>query len=145
MERRGKPVSLLAKLRVRDCGLLVFSLVLYMWSCFDDLFKLLAYIVAVYLLARWVEAAKNKKRFIRIEREDADGDRPDKRLYLAVVPFVLAVVLLVLILVGYKYLNFRIGIGNSLFQSSIADRSLIAPLGLSFITFSATSSVRQSA
>lgn len=139
MERRGKPGSLLAKLRVRDCVLLVFSLVFYMWSCFDDLFKLLAYIVAVYLLARWVEAAKNKKRFIRIEREDADGVRPDKRLYLAVVPFVLAVVLLVLILVGYKYLNFLIGIGNSLFQSSIADRSLIAPLGLSFITFSAIS------
>lgn len=97
MERRGKPGSLLAKLRVRDCVLLVFSLVFYMWSCFDDLFKLLAYIVAVYLLARLGRSRKKQKNALSaLNGKMRMGSGRTKRLYLAVVPFVLAVVLLVL-------------------------------------------------
>lgn len=47
--------------------------------------------------------------------------------------------LMVLMLVYFKYYNFSVTTVNRLFSLSIATRSIVAPLGVSFITFSAVS------
>lgn len=53
----GKLFSLI---RGSDLVLIAFGCGFYMWACFDDLARLLAYICTVYLLARRMEHLKRK-------------------------------------------------------------------------------------
>ena len=52
VEKIGRFGVWLKKLRAKDVLLIAFSLVFYMWACFDDVFKLILYILLVYILAR---------------------------------------------------------------------------------------------
>ncbi len=92
----------LQKIRARDLILIVFSLGFYMWACFENVFRLLIYVGAVYLMALWVEMAKKNGR----------------RRY----PLAVSAALLVICLVYCSYFS-----------------AAAAPLGISFITFSAIS------
>ena len=49
------------KLRVKDIIIIVFSLGFYMWSSVNDLFRLLLYILIVYLFGFLIQAIKTKK------------------------------------------------------------------------------------
>ena len=139
VEKIGRFGVWLKKLRAKDVLLIAFSLVFYMWACFDDVFKLIFYILLVYILARWIEAARRRNIFIRLET-DAEGEsRLYKCLYLAVFPFVLAVSAVLFCLIWYKYLDFILQTWNALFRGAAAMKVITAPLGLSFITFSAIS------
>lgn len=139
LEGRGKFGACLIKIRVKDIILICFSLAFYMWACFDDLFKLIFYILVVYILAHWINVSRQKRLFIKVETENADANGCDKRLYLAVFPFVLAITVLLFCLIYFKYADFIIGIWNQVFHTTANAKGVAAPLGLSFITFSAIS------
>ena len=57
----------LDRLRFKDLILIAFSLGFYMWSCFDNVFRLLLYVVVVYILALWIAHTKSRGYFIRLK------------------------------------------------------------------------------
>lgn len=123
------------KLRLKDIVLIGFSLGFYMWSSFDNVFRLLFYIVVIYLLGLWINSVKAKGYYLTLERESA----AHKRVYLCLLPFVISVTLVTFCLIYFNYSNFLIDGWNKLFGDQIGSKSLLAPLGISFITFSAIS------
>ena len=130
----------LDKLRVRDILLIIFSLGFYMWTCFDNIFRLLFYILAVYLSALIISYIKEKGYSVNLIRQsDDNGGTVKKRVFLCIIPFVTAVILITGVLVYCNYSNFLIDCWNGLFGDSVPYKSIIAPLGISFITFSAIS------
>ena len=132
-----KLASACGKIRLKDWILILFSLGFYMWACFDNVFRLVFYIVIVYLLALVVNHVKQKKYYVALRRETEAGASGEKRFYMSRIPFVLALV--VFCLVYFNYSNFLIHCWNKVFGDNIGAKSLMAPLGLSFITFSAIS------
>lgn len=119
-ERIGK---FFRNIRSQDLALIALSLGFYMCAHIADVFRLIAYIGFIYLLARWIEAYKNKS--IQI---------PTKTNV-----FGISIVLVVFILVYYNYSGMLAQIWNWIFKDHIEEKSLVAPLGLSFLTFSAVS------
>ena len=130
----------LDRLRFKDLILIAFSLGFYMWSCFDNVFRLLLYVIVVYILALWIAHTKSRGYFIRQENNSTDqSDREQRKLHLHVFPLIISVALVIFCLIYFNYTDFLIACWNSVFGDSIPSKSLVAPLGLSFITFSAVS------
>lgn len=121
LERRKILGVFLVKLRIKDIIIVCLSLGFYMWACFDDVFKLCIYIFMVWMLGYGITLGQRYKRT------------------LGHVLFIMACLVVVYELVYFKYTNFFVDIWNSLFQKSIARRGILAPLGISFITFSSLS------
>ena len=115
------------KLRVKDIIIIVFSLGFYMWSSFNDLFRLLLYIFIVYLFGFLIQAIKTKKVNLR------------KSISLGIIPLVIAVLFVIFNLVYFNYMTFLVDCWNMMSGSYVLVNSLVAPIGISFITFSAIS------
>lgn len=115
--------NFLSKIRSQDLALIALSLGFYMCAHIADVFRLIAYIGFIYLLARWIEACKNKSIQI-LHKTNA---------------FCVSIVLVVFILVYYNYSGMLAQVWNWMFKDHIEEKSLVAPLGLSFLTFSAVS------
>lgn len=106
--------------RIKDIILVLFSVGFYGWACLDDIFFLVVYVVFIYFLGRVLEIkAKTEQRTL---------------LFACISVGILAIVLF-----GYKYMNFTIRIWNRIWGTSQGEFHILAPLGLSFITFSAIS------
>ena len=110
-----------------------------MWACFDNVFRLIFYMLVVYMLALWIDAAKRKGGYLLIKYETSLESDNTRKLYLAMLVLAIAVVSIVFCLVYYNYSDFIINCWNKVFGDNVAPKSLAAPLGLSFITFSAVS------
>ena len=136
-ENLGRVGDFFVKIRLKDLVLIGFSFGFYAWACFNDIFWFILYILTVYLFARIVENAKKKRRYISVCSEETDV--PEKRFYFSVIPLVISVFFVLLCLVYYKYFNFLSGIINTVFDREAGMKAVLAPLGLSFITFSAVS------
>ena len=122
------------KIRAKDIILIVFSLGFYSWACFDNVFRLCIYIVLLYILALFIVNSKNKNRYILI-----NNATEQKKFYLCKIPFVIAISSVLFFLIYYNYHDFLIEVWNSALGDSLTPKSLVGPLGLSFITFSAIS------
>lgn len=116
-----KTCPLFQKYRIMDIWLIAASLGFYSWACFDDVFKLIIYVLTVYMLGIGVDRQKNKS------------------LKSTITTLSIGIVILISILYYYKYVNFSIYVFNKAFNTSITSKSILAPLGISFITFSAIS------
>ncbi|MBQ6830139.1 MAG: MBOAT family protein [Clostridia bacterium] len=130
LQSKGKIGAFLAKCRLRDFALIGIGAVFYAWACFDDLFRFAVYIVIVYVLGLGIE-------MLRRDPHDEDGARHN-RAGLAVLLFA-AVAFVVYVLVHFKYLELLADVWNWFFKDTVKGKTLIAPLGISFITFSAVS------
>lgn len=128
----------LLRTRGTDLILIVFSMGFYMWSCFDDLIRLLVYIIIIYLMARWIESSKYKHKYITIE-SNISGNFSRKPLYLDLFPFYISIITTLFFLIYYNYTGILSEIWNWAFKDHVEIKSIISPLGLSFITFSAIS------
>lgn len=123
------------RFRVKDLVLIAFSFGFYMASSIGDLFRLVLYIFAVYLLGLWIKSSKAKGYYICVEQSQGS----QKRLNLSLFVLIAAVIFVTFFLLYYNYYNFIGGCWNRLFRDNIAAKVLIAPIGISFITFSAIS------
>ncbi len=130
LQSKGKIGAFLAKCRLRDFALIGIGAVFYAWACFDDLFRFAVYIVIVYVLGLGIE-------MLRRDPHDEDGARHN-RTGLAVLLFA-AIAFVVYVLVHFKYLELLADVWNWFFKDTVKGKTLIAPLGISFITFSAVS------
>ena len=104
----------------KNIWLLIVSMVFYAWAAFDGALWLVGYVLLAFLLGR-VIAGMPKGTPARLLAAGC------------------SVLVVVLMLVYFKYYNFSVTTVNRLFSLSIATRSIVAPLGVSFITFSAVS------
>ncbi len=130
--------TLVQKFRLSDIILIIFSLGFYAWALFDNVFRLLVYIIGVYCISLLLDNFKNSRKYIYIGQE---GTNEKRKFYISTIPFTLGIAVLTFILVYFNYSNFIINCWNIFFRTDITAKSLIAPLGLSFITFSAISYV----
>ncbi len=120
--------------RLGDWMVAGFSLVFYGWAAFDGIFWLCSYILAVYAAARLFQAAGEWELVLPLRRKGRFLGVP-----LASALFFAAVCAVLLCLLRYKYLGFALGVWNGLTGSGAAAPDLAAPLGLSFLTFTAVS------
>lgn len=112
-------ISLLRRIRATDLVLIAFSLAFYMWACFDHILVFLAYILAVYAMGRFIQLMRNRTGNTFV--------------------VVLFCAFLIAVLVYYKAPNLVARIRNCFSSDNAAPKSVIALLGISFISFSAIS------
>lgn len=102
-------------IKYRNTILLIFSLIFYSWGEPKYIVLMLLTVLIVYIFGLKMNGTKSIK---------------SKRIYL-----ILSIFLLLLNLFIFKYLDFSIGILNSIFKSNINKINLVLPIGISFYTF----------
>lgn len=138
LERHGPWQGGIKKLRLKDLVLVAFSMAFYLWSCFDHGVQLVIYILLVYGAARLIEISRGS--FAQISTKNKENSvLPKRRFYVALIPFVIAILAVVFCLIYFKYSQFLASTVNSLFHWNLEERGIWAPLGISFITFSTIS------
>lgn len=102
-------------IKYRNTILLIFSLIFYSWGEPKYIVLMLLTVLIVYIFGLKMNGTKSTK---------------SKRIYL-----ILSIILLLFNLFIFKYLDFSIGILNSIFKSNINKINLVLPIGISFYTF----------
>lgn len=129
--------EVLKKYRVTDLVLIMVSGCFYAWTCFDDVFKLFTYILIVFVFGRWIQKACQSDLYIvLVQKKDSENK---KYISPAVFLLIAAIILIIFVLIHFKYTELLARIWNFFFSDTITKKSIVAPLGLSFITFSAIS------
>lgn len=138
LDRRKIGASFFIRFRMKDICLIVLSLLFYMWACFDDMIKLIFYIIVVWLAGCWI--SRSHRLYIRIFRADKDdGEKACGKISLAVFVLSGSILMVLFCLIHYKYMPLLADIWNYLFRGNLVKESILAPIGISFITFSAIS------
>lgn len=131
--------AVLHRCRISDCILIVLSLGFYGWTCFDNIHKLCGYIAIVYLLTLLM-GRSTKVQYLLIADCRPDGNqRCILRFDKTKIAYIIGLLFALSALFYYKYFNFTIDNLNALFGLGMKDKTILAPLGISFITFSAIS------
>lgn len=137
MQQKSILCKFLNKYRASDLVLIGISSLFYTWACFDDIFKFFIYILIVYLFGVLIQSARQSSFcIVLVQKKDVENK---KFISLAVLPLIAAIILFILILAHFKYTELLARIWNFLLRGSIIKESPLAPLGISFITFSAVS------
>lgn len=105
--------------RIKDIFLILSGLAFYGWASLDGILILAVYVVLVWAMGVWIgraEDAARKKRAIAV-----------------------SVIVVTAVLLFYKYYNFGVENINRFLNTEIGFSDIAAPLGISFITFSAVS------
>lgn len=139
LERSKCVGKIFSWMRSKDLVIIVFGLGFYMWSCAEDVLRILVYIGAVYFFALWIEAFSKKNRCIYVGTLPEGNPSLNSYILLKSIPFVIAVSSVVFCLLHYNYSGYFARVWNWVFKDHVEVKSFIAPLGLSFITFSAVS------
>lgn len=138
-ERRG--ARIFAKLRIRDVLLILMSLGFYSWTLFDGGYRFALYIVLVYIMGFCIQRQRDYALCLPLCKKEKGGYTPLREMHVSLgrCALVISAVVILSFLFYYKYLNFSIETVNKIFGKSLPMHNLIAPLGISFITFSAIS------
>ena len=138
MERRKIFYPFLAKFRIKDLSLIAMSLLFYMWACFDDVIKLLIYMLGVWIAGHCI--CHDNRFYVTVyEQKKGEEDRVSKKIKVSVFILFFAISLIVLCLIHFKYASLLTTIWNYLLRDTLVKGSILAPVGISFITFSAIS------
>ena len=116
LEKHGFLSAFFQKIRVTDLLLIGIGCVFYLWSCFDDLFRFLAYILVIWLLGKAIETKPQRSTL-----------------------FLIGICFALFVLIHFKYTGMVFTVWNFFFKDSLSKDPIVAPLGISFITFSAIS------
>lgn len=137
LKKCGALGRFLEKIRLSDLALLGISCAFYMWACFDDVLWLLGYILVVWLLGIAIQRSRKSGAALLLTSEDA----PEKTRTFPIAAVILtaAVLLVTYVLIHFKYTGLLAQVWNFFFKDSLKGKSILAPLGISFITFSAIS------
>ncbi len=123
--------------RIKDLVIIFFSLGFYMWSGVSSGLKLVLYILGIYIFSKYISACKFKRLYINIEQDN--NENMHKKFYIAIIPLIISIAIVLFYLVYYKYSGIIAYLWNYAFSDNVKVHTLYAPLGLSFITFSAIS------
>lgn len=142
MEKEKHISRFIKKTRMKDIVLIIFSMGFYMWTCFDDLFRFMIYIICIYIAGKMIEKRRSGKFLLLIENCDksiSNQTKQYKKISFALPVLGVSIMSVVFCLVYFKYAYILTDIWNYLFKREIVAQSYMAPLGISFITFSAIS------
>lgn len=103
-------------IKYRNIILLIFSLIFYSWGEPKYIFLMLLTVLIAYIFGLLID--KYRK------------DKKKSKLFL-----VISIILILLNLFIFKYLDFSIGIINSIYKTNIGLTKLVLPIGISFYTF----------
>lgn len=103
-------------IKYRNIILLIFSLIFYSWGEPKYIFLMLITVLIAYIFGLLIDKYRFEKR--------------KSKLFL-----IISVVLILLNLFIFKYLDFSIGIFNRIFKTNIGLSKLVLPIGISFYTF----------
>lgn len=78
--------------------LIFVSIAFYMWICFDDVFRLLLYILMVYIAGYLISRVKKKENYFNVYSSKG-GETVVHKIYVAVF-LLLAFIIIVLFLFG---------------------------------------------
>lgn len=132
----------LKKTRIKDTVLIIFSMGFYMWTCFDDIFRFMIYIICIYMAGKMIEKRRSGKFLLLYENSEeiiSNQKEQYKKISWALPVLVVSVISVVFCLIYFKYTYILTDIWNFLFRREMVAQSYLAPLGISFITFSAIS------
>ena len=128
------------KFRIKDLLLISFSLVFYLWYCFPDVFRLCFYIIGVYGAGLWVQNIGRKKQYLQVFEESENSETSNTRkIPMSIFSMLTTVFFILFILIHFKYKDVLVRCWNFLLGDDLAVSPIVAPLGISFITFSAIS------
>ena len=142
VEREKHIQATIKKMRIKDIVLIIFSFGFYMWTCFDDIFRFLLYIICVYTLGKMIEKRRHGKVLLLIENSEDPASKEAanyKKISWALPVLCFSVISVIFCLIYFKYTYILADVWNYLFKREIQAQSSLAPLGISFITFSAIS------
>lgn len=91
MERRKIFYPFFTKFRIKDLSLITMSLLFYMWACFDDVIKLLIYMLGVWIAGCCI---RYNSRFYVTEFEQKKGEENRDYKKIKVSVFILFPVIL---------------------------------------------------
>ncbi len=138
MERRKILGPFLKNFRIKDLSLIAMSLLFYMWACFDDVIKLLIYMLGVWIAGHCI--CHDNRFYVTVyEQKKGEEDRVSKKIKVSVFILFFAISLIVLCLIHFKYTSLLTTIWNYLLRDTMVKEFIRAPVGISFITFSAIS------
>ena len=137
LEKRRAFSSVFIKFRVKDVTLIALSMLFYMWACFDDVLKLIIYILGVWSAGCWI--SNNRNRYIQVYEQTEEENRVCRKISLSVFLLAFAILMILFCFIHFKYMPLWAEIWNFLFRDNLAKETVMAPLGISFITFSAIS------
>lgn len=138
MEQRKILSPFLINLRVKDLSLIGLSLFFYMWACFDDVIKLALYIIGIWLAGQWIE--RKRDLYVQVFRQNRDEeDSIYEKISVSTFILFFVIILILFCLIHFKYMPLLAEIWNELFRGNWVKESIMAPIGISFITFSAIS------
>ena len=103
-------------IKYRNVILLIFSLIFYSWGEPKYIILMLLTVLVAYIFGLLIDKYRKNKR--------------KSKLFL-----IISIILILLNLFIFKYLDFSIGIINSIFKSNIGLTNLVLPIGISFYTF----------
>lgn len=122
-ELLSRKSGVFSRLRIKDIVLIIASLGFYGWAGINNILFFVLFIVGVYL-AGWM-----------IEKFRGGNDKKK-----AVISLSAGIIILMGLLFGYKYIDFAFRVAGQLgIIKNHLQFSIMAPLGISFITFSALS------
>lgn len=136
LQEKGIFSRFFLKYRVLDITILAISLLFYMWACAIDVFLFLGYIFVIYVIGVVIQRIRQSSLSVLLQK--GDGAETVK-MPVAVLVCALGVAFTVFVLVYFKYTGFLTRIWNFFFKDSLEAKTVMAPLGISFITFSAIS------
>lgn len=129
-----KRIAFFRKIRFSDLSVILFSLGFYAWACFDDVFRLCGYILAVHIMGVIVQYFRDRNTAVKLTDKSEN-----KSVSLALIITIISCAIVVTLLIYFKYSGITTPIINFALKQNNEARSVIAPLGISFITFSAVS------
>ncbi len=140
LENRACLSRMIQKFRFKDLIVIGMSFLFYMWACFDDVFWLCFYIVGVYGAGLWIQYLYHKGLYIPVfSVRNKEDSVCEKKIPLSVFPLFLTILAVLFFLIYFKYTGFLTKVWNWMFGSSWSVSTGLAPLGISFLTFSAIS------
>lgn len=134
-----KRFSLLLHLRLADWALVGGSLLFYGCAVFDGIYRLFLYALAIWAAGVAIGRLKAGHYVFPVFREKGTGVQVWRHIPWSLTALWISVILVLAWLFRFKYWNFVAPIWNAIFQSNLSASSSLAPLGISFITFSAVS------
>lgn len=139
LSTRGKLGHLVRKYRLIELALIALSCGFYAWACFDDVLRLCIFILAVYIFGKLIALSKEKAYALELVGAEEPGLLHRKLLPISKIVQFVGVTVVVYYLIFEKYWDAVIGGWNWMFSCEIPSHSIVPPLGISFLTFSAIS------
>lgn len=131
--------AILHRCRVADWALAIGSLCFYGWTLFNGSYQLFCFSFLLWGIGKLIQVLRQGRISFLFSQEKEEACQSIFKLPCAFVVMWAAVLAILILLFRFKYMDFAAYVWETVFRTSIQKSNLLAPLGISFISFSAIS------